>query len=159
MISKYLKYLTPSLVSLFILVMLVASILINSMLVPKIYGFQVSSLDGAPPLVAKAIILPYNDHSVENIHDFKFEGKIDYMPFQVARFRLTADNCVRSIKVNGVVVPLEGNYGGDLCKYDTGMIIDLRAYLKVGGNAIEVTTWDDAAVPLGSRSFNMELVL
>lgn len=151
------RYVTPSTVSLFFLLLLITSVLINSTLTPKIYDFKVSSADGTsvPP---SPVNLPYAASSVENLHDYKFEGKIDYLPFQVTRFRLTADNCIRGLKVNGRDIPLEGNYSGDLCKYDTGAIFDLKSYLRAGVNNVEVITWDDA-MAIGSYSFNLQLVM
>lgn len=151
------RYVAPSTVSLFFLLLLISSVLINSTLTPKIYDFKFSSVDGTSvPLTP--ISLPHRTRSTENVHDYKFEGKIDYLPFQTTRFRISADNCVRGLKVNGKDVPLEGNYTGDLCKYDTGAIFDLKDYLRAGANNIEVVTWDDA-MAIGNYSFNLQLVM
>lgn len=145
------KVLTPKTVSLLILAVLLVAILMNTMMVPKLYDFKISFWDD-DPATAKTISLPHGGSANAEKRVYRVEGKLDFKPFQRGRFKIVPDNCVQELKINDRNVPLD-QYGRGTCDYVNGFVIDLRPYLRSGTNNILMRLSDDG---IGSYGLNME---
>jgi len=145
------KVVTPKTVSLLILAVLLVAILMNTLMVPKLYDFKIGFWDDDPSTM-KSISLPHGGTASADKKIYRVEGKLDFKPFQRGRFKIVPDNCVESLKINDREVALD-QYGRGTCDYINGFVIDLRPFLRGGTNQIFIRLTDDG---IGSYGLNME---
>lgn len=105
--------------------------------------------------VSEPATIPYLADTDRKVPLFALEMTVGHTEYTSGRFRITPDDCLRSMHVNDRPVDLGAIRGGHLCDWGHGFEIDLNPYLKPGDNHFRFQLRDRH----GKRGLNVRTVI
>jgi hypothetical protein len=129
-------------------------------LYPRIVDVTKRNVSDTTHITEESVELPYKSHSAfsrkhaskDNAVNYEFNAHILSYSFQRMEWRISTNDCIKQITVNGSEVPLDTYTRRNLCGPRKGFYIDLGQYTRPGPNVISVIITDNNG---GNYSFSM----
>lgn len=137
--QKLFNYKKNKIALLVIIISLVSVYLLNKV---SIVPYDIELHDISSSEIKQIKELPFYEESGNSTdNEYVFTGKINLSIFPKRFLRITPDNCLKQIKINGNNVPIPSD-NEKLCNYKEGVYIKTLDYLENGPNEFEITIKD-----------------
>jgi hypothetical protein len=116
---------------------------------PRIVYATIQNITDLPMAEAKQISLPFEEISAFSHMSVPTGGEKSYLfrfdiiayPFQGSVWKISVDDCIDEIRINGSTLNLQRSRQ-ELCKYNNSMVLELGDYIRAGHNTVEIKTTD-----------------